>query len=82
MRETAIILQKTKSWVAKWSSSQDFPTSLEVVDQTEKKQSIKEAVPPEDQQTEEQRSAWICSNSVEIYVQQGMETFEAKSYHF
>ena len=28
------------------------------------------------QTTEEQRSAWICSNGVEIYVQQRMETFE------
>ena len=30
------------------------------------------------QTTEEQRSAWICSNSVEVYVKKRKETFETK----
>ena len=88
-RETAKILQKSKSWVAKWSSSQDFsdkPRSgrATVLDRTAKKIIEKAkykrgSFHQKNQQTiEEQRSAWICRNSMEIYVQQRTETFETK----
>ena len=88
MRETAKILQKSKRWVAKWSSSQEFydkprsgrPT---VLDRTAKKVLEKakykdEILPEKSANTKEQRSNWICNNSMEIYVKKRMETFETK----
>ena len=86
VRETANILQKSKSWVAKWSSSQEFYDKQRsgrpsVLDSTAKKVIEKAKYKRGNstrQTTEEQRSAWICSNSVEVYVKKRMETFETK----
>ena len=89
MRETDKFVEKSKSWVAKWSSLQEFydkprggrPTILhrtanKVIEKTKhnggnfsskNKQTIKE-----------QGFAWICNNSLKIYVKKIMETFERK----
>ena len=87
VRETAKILQKSKSWVAKWSSSQEFydkPRSgrPSVLDRTAEKviekakYKLKRKFYKKIQQTtEEQRSSWICTNSVEVYVRKRMKTF-------
>ena len=89
VQETAKILQKSKSWVAKWSSSQEFydkPRSgrPSVLDRTAKKVIEKakykrgNSTRKNQQTTGEQRSAWICTNSVEVYVKKRMEAFETK----
>ena len=88
-RGTAKLFQKSRSLVAKWSSSQeshDKPRSGRptVLDRLAKK--IKEkakykkgsSIKKNQQTTEEQRSAWNNNNRVEIYVQKRMQTLREK----
>ena len=79
MRETAKTLQKgmRKSWVAKWSISTVLDrTAKKIIEKTKHKRGSSSK--KNQQTTEEQRSAWICSNSLEIYVQQRMETLASR----
>ena len=89
VQEKTKILQKSKSWVAKWSSSQEFYDKprggrLSVLDRTAKKVIEKakykrgNSTRKNQQTTEEQRSAWICTNSVEVCVKKRRENFETK----